>query len=86
MVGSVIEKRVARNAKGDLVLTVKVTGASDIYRFADGMTRLQSEFCQKGRLALRSLYKALGRERFLQLDSYMYGDGRGSGGKWRRRP
>lgn len=81
-----IEKRLTKNEHGDPVLTIRVTGVSDVYRFADGMTRLQSEFCAKGRLALRSLWRQIGRERFLALDSYMYGNGRGSGGKWRHRP
>lgn len=81
-----IEKRLTRNKHGDPVLTIKVTGVSDVYRFADGMTRLQCEFSRKGRLTLRSLWRMLGREHFLALDSYMYGNGQGAGGKWRSRP
>ncbi|MBS3928022.1 MAG: hypothetical protein KGZ65_06120 [Sphingomonadales bacterium] len=62
-----IEKRVTQNEFGEPVLTIKIVGVTDVYRFARLMEHGQVEFCHKGRLTLRSLAKQIGRKNFKEL-------------------
>lgn len=68
-------KRVVTNLDGEPVLTVKVVGAYDIYRFAGVMQRGQVEFARLGYFTKRSLRRQLGAERFNDLRRYLEGDG-----------
>lgn len=56
---------------GEPVLTIRVSGVTDIYRFALVLCRAQVEFADVGRAALRHIARRLGRERFTELDHAM---------------
>lgn len=68
-----IRKRVARNRDGEIQLTIKITGVTDVFRFATGMLSMQTEFATAGRKALRSLREAMGRARYAELDDFLHG-------------
>lgn len=71
-----IESRVTTNEHGDPILTVKVTGFHDAYRFADGMTRLQCEFADHGRKRIASLRRRFTPEGWEAAMDYFHGSGR----------
>lgn len=70
-----ITKRLTRTKHGDPLLTIKVEGTSDVYRFAHHLTHGQVEFARVGRRSLRSLKKQLGPKRYQWLLRYFHGDG-----------
>ena len=71
-----IEKRLTKNDHGEPVLTVRVTGAYDTFRFARVMQTGQMEFARKGTLALQSLRRFMGTSNFRQLERFCLGDGK----------
>jgi len=74
----VITKQLTRNAAGDPVLSLRVTGADDVYRFAHGMQTLQVEFARKGTLALTGLRRMVGKANYGWLVDTFHGSGRHS--------
>jgi len=71
-----VEKRLATNKHGELVLTVKASSPGDIYRLARHLEHGQVEFARLGRNALSSLRRQLGPQHWRDLVRYMEGDGR----------
>lgn len=74
-----ITKQLRANAAGDPVLSIRVTGASDVYRFAFGMQTLQVEFARKGALALRGLRRLVGTVAYGRMVDAFHGSGRETG-------
>jgi hypothetical protein len=60
---------------GELVATITLTGAPDIYRFAHGMCHLQCEFALEGYSLIAKLQRRYGR-RFSLLLQHL------GGGRW----
>lgn len=60
----------------ELTLTVTVTGATDVFRFAVNMLDDQVEICQLGRIALVELGEAMGADRFDTMARSMLGNPR----------
>ena len=57
----------------DLVLTITITGAHDIYRFAHLLLRGQSEFNRIGRKSIEALRRRMGKGRWSHFDRSMGG-------------
>lgn len=61
------------NHPSELVLTITVQGAHDIYRLARHLESGQCEFADLGRRTLRSLRKAMGPNRYEYMEDAMTG-------------
>lgn len=68
-----VRKRVSRNRDGEVQVVVRVTGATDVFRFATGMLGMQTEFSHAGRRILRSLRETIGRGNYADLDDFLNG-------------
>lgn len=68
-----IEHWIRKNQHGEPVLTVKVTGDGEIFRFAYHLAQGQIEFGAVGRSAFRYLRRQWGIGRFKDHDQRMTG-------------
>lgn len=59
---------------GEHRLTVRISGAQDIFRFAINMLNMQVEFFEHGRGALVELREALGADRFDPMAKSLLGE------------
>lgn len=75
-----VRKRVSRNRDGEPQVVIRVTGATDVFRFATGMLGMQTEFSHVGRKTLRSLRETIGRTAYADLDAFLNGRHRHSRG------
>lgn len=66
-------RRLARDKNGELVLTIRISGIHDIYRFAAMMRHGQTDFARAGVRTFRSLREAMGRTRYKGLDDFFHG-------------
>lgn len=57
----------------ELVLTITITGAHDIYRFAHHMLTGQVEFCGRGIAILSTLKRRMGKWRWNYMDRSLGG-------------
>jgi len=71
----VIEDTRSTTEHGEPKLTVVVTGAHDVYRFADHLEHGQCEFAEVGQRTRRYLKRKLGKRGLGWLDDYMHGRG-----------
>ncbi len=70
-----MKKRLSRNAAGDPVLTVTVTGSHDVYRFGWYLTRNATDHARLGRNILRSFRRQVGPGPWAWYQRYFHGDG-----------
>lgn len=70
-----IDARRTTTKGGDPRLIVTVTGAHDVYRFADHLKRGQCEFADVGMDTMRYLKRKMGKAGFDWIYRYMHGDG-----------
>ncbi|WP_406083077.1 hypothetical protein OHA01_26215 [Micromonospora zamorensis] len=66
-----IRSHIRRDAHGDPVLTIRVTGAHDMYRVAEHLATAQSDIQPHGRRVFPYLWKFLGGSRFTAFDKSM---------------
>ncbi|MFT3873458.1 MAG: hypothetical protein QM714_12575 [Nocardioides sp.] len=72
-----------RNAAGDPVWVITITGWHDIFRMAWNLVHCQVEFCEAGAKALQWMRGATGAESFDRFDQSMTG---GKAKRWSIRP
>lgn len=63
-----IQSYIRRNGRGEMVWTVKVTGAHNMWRVAYHLARAQCDILPHGRRVFAYLHRTLGRERFDYMD------------------
>ena len=63
-------------ARPDPEVTIRLVGASDIFRFAINMLSMQVEFCAEGRRILMALRGSLGADRFDLMAAGLLGERR----------
>lgn len=68
-----IKHTIRKNQHGEPVLTIKVTGHGEIFRFAFHLAQGQVEFGAIGRAAFRYLRRQWGIDRFKDHDRRMTG-------------
>jgi hypothetical protein len=69
----VITKQLTRNACGEVVLSLRVTGAADVYRVARDLQKLDGELASKGTLILHGLRLLVGRAKYEGLAVLHFG-------------
>jgi hypothetical protein len=69
----VIEHSIRKNKNGESVLTIRVTGGNEIFRFAYHLAQGQIEFGAVGRAAFRYLRRQWGIAQFKATDQVMTG-------------
>lgn len=65
---------VNRHADGDAVVTITITGESDIHRFAYNLLDDQCEFAEMGRNILKSQRRRLGRATWVHMWKTFHGE------------
>ncbi len=68
-----IDHSIRKNQRGEPVLTIRVTGGGEIFRFAFHLAQGQIEFGAVGRAAFRYLRRQWGVRVFKQHDQQMTG-------------
>jgi hypothetical protein len=70
-----MKKRLTRNEHGDPVLTITVTGTSDVYRIGWYLQRAAVDHASLGRRIHRSMKRLIGAANFRFIERQMHGTG-----------
>ena len=76
--------RIARDRNGEAVVTITLTGESDIHRFAYNLLSQQVEFAAMGRNILKSQRRRLGKARWVGMWHTFHGEQKPLTFSWKR--